>query len=578
MTFEDTLREQLHRQADDLPLPPREPGRAVARARARRRHHRVAAGATAVVALLAAVVAPQLAGGSGDGDDSATAGPADGGAGLPLTGPLAFDWQATDGGLTSVSSAFQADDGTVYALATGPGVRYEDHPNGDYPRALYRLAEDGTWEAVPLEGERPDALDVATAGGLLYAVSTGPDGNGGYGPLLSTSADGGDSWTVEDVGAIDPPSDVIPWLKSSTLAIDSNGDTTLALVSTSFRPNQEAVFPQLREPDGYSRYQAMPREDGFALVDASVAAPRGDVPAEEDLAAALAEARAAARGEATASQEGTSEEWRFEDSPQTTGPTTTAPPSTAAPTSVVEGTIVPPVEGDGPLDRLPYAGAEVVQLVPWADLGVSGIEALGAHHQVFQRVGDEWQALDATGLPVDGFGLELTVAGNRFLATGYATLSGESVAYASSDGVSWAPVSAPDPQVVGVGSALVSLPYEGTVVHVSPDGGATWSEVDLASVGVAPGSFLADADSGPLGLALVSFPANGAAGAQLVVSGDLVDWTVTPMEQVLGTGDEVSANVVVGADRVVVTASTAPADPTALPGTLTAVGTPVRQD
>ena len=41
------------------------------------------------------------------------------------------------------------------------------------------------------------------AGGLLYAVSTGPDGNGGYAPQLSTSADGGDTWTVEDVGALD---------------------------------------------------------------------------------------------------------------------------------------------------------------------------------------------------------------------------------------------------------------------------------------------------------------------------------------------------------------------------------------
>ena len=41
---------------------------------------------------------------------------------------------------------------------------------------------------------------------------------------------------------------------------------------------------------------------------------------------------------------------------------------------------------------------------------------------------------------------------------------------------------------------------------------------------------------------------------------------------------ELASKVVVGADRVVVTASTAPADPTALPGTLTAVGTPVRQD
>jgi hypothetical protein len=572
MTFEDTLRDQLRRQAADLPLPEREPARAVARARARRRHHRVAVGATTVAALLAVAVVPQLAGGGGDGDDSLTAGPADGGAGLPLTGPLAFDWQATDGGLTSVTSAFQTDDGTIYALATGPGVRYEDHPNGDYPRALYRLAEDGTWEAVPLEGERPDAVDVTTAGGLLYAVSTGPDGNGGYAPQLSTSADGGDTWTVEDVGALAPPSDVIPWLKSSTTAIESNGDTTLALVSTSFRPNQEEVFPQLREPDAYIRYQAEARPEGFALLDVTrgVAAT---VP--EDMAADVRARIAAAAAEAGLANEDSST-WTAG------GPTTTAPPSTdpttTVPPSELEATIVPPAEGPPPDGSSPFSGAEVVQLVPWADLGVSGIEALGGHHQVFQRTDDGWAQLDASGLPADLLGLELTAAGDRFVATGYAMRTGETTAYTSSDGVTWAPVASPDPRVVGVGSALVSLPYDGTVLHVSPDGGASWSEVDLAAFGLAPGSFVVDADAGPLGLALVTALFNGAPGSQLVVSGDLVDWTVTPMEEVLGTAGELASKVVVGADRVVVTASTAPADPTALPGTLTAVGTPVRQD
>jgi hypothetical protein len=409
-------------------------------------------------------------------------------------------------------------------------------------------------------------LDVTTAGGLLYAVSTGPDGNGGYGPQLSTSADGGDTWTVEDVGAVAPPSDVTPWLKSSTMAIESNGDTTLALVSTSFRPNQEEVFPQLREPDAYIRYQAEARPEGFALLDVTggVAATR-----PEDVAAAF-EARAA-----TAAEDGTST-WALGDPPTTAppgpGPTSTVPPST------IEGTIVPPAEGAPPAMSSPFAGAEVVQLVPWADLGVPSIDALGGHHQVFQRTDEGWAQLDATGLPADLLGLELTAAGDRFVATGYAMRTGETTAYASSDGVTWAPVTSPDPQVVGVGSALVSLPYDGTVVHVSPDSGATWSEVDLAAFGLAPGSFVVDADAGPLGLALVTAPLNGAPGSQLVVSGDLVDWTVTPMEEVLGTAGELASKVVVGADRVVVTASTAPADLTALPGTLTAVGTPVRRD
>jgi len=561
MTFEDTLRDQLRRQAADLPLPDREPGRAVARARARRRNRRVAAGTTAVVALLAAAVVPQLVGGdTGDGGDPVTAGLADTGPGLPLTGPLAFDWSSAPDGLTNVASFFQADDGTVYALSTGPGARWEDFPNGDYPRALYRLAEDGTWQPVLLDGDRPPAIDATAGGGLLYAISTAPDGEGGYGPVLSSSADGGDTWSTDDVGAVAPPSDVIPWLKSSTMAIESDGATTLAVVSTEFRPNQEEVFPQLKEPDAYNRYQAVPQADGFALVESAppnVAAGADQAAAESWLAAAEQETTA-------------------EDATTTTAvDATVAPPATVPPRGGAAE--VEPVEpGEDP--GIPTMGGTVVQLVPWADLGVSGIEALGATHQVFRHTGDGWAPVESTGLPLDVSGLDLTVAGGRFVASGYSLLGRGSSAYTSADGASWAPVSAPEPQVVGVGSALVSLGYEGPVAHVSPDGGATWSEVDLADFGVTPGSYVFDIDAGPLGLALVTAPSNGAAGAQLVVSGDLVDWTVTSLADVVGDDDVLGTKVVVGSDRVVVTASFPAADPAAGPSTVTAVGTPTRQD
>ncbi len=62
------------------------------------------------------------------------------------------------------------------------------------------------------------------------------------------------------------------------------------------------------------------------------------------------------------------------------------------------------------------------------------------------------------------------------------------------------------------------------------------------------------------------------------MSGDLADWTVTPLADVVGTADVLGANLVVGADRVVVTASTPAAEVGAPPGSVTAVGTPVRQD
>ena len=268
--------------------------------------------------------------------------------------------------------------------------------------------------------------------------------------------------------------------------------------------------------------------------------------------------------------------------PPTTPPAT--PPATApsgSPTTTVpsrqDGVDVE-VVAPGASGAVAGSGGTVVELVPWADLGVAGIEALGTQHQVFQHTGDGWEPVESTGLPAELGNADLTVAGGRFVVSGYSMLGGGTSAYSSADGASWAPVTAPTAQVVGVGSALVALPNELSVAHVSPDGGATWSEVDLAAAGVTPGSFAADLDAGPLGLALVTAPVNGGPGAQLVVSGDLVDWTVTPLAEAIGTADILGTDLVVGADRVVITASTPAAEVGAPPGSVTAVGTPVRQD
>lgn len=53
---------------------------------------------------------------------------APGQSGLVPTGRVNLDWHVTDGGLGGAASTFQ--DGDIYALSTGPGVREEDHPDG----------------------------------------------------------------------------------------------------------------------------------------------------------------------------------------------------------------------------------------------------------------------------------------------------------------------------------------------------------------------------------------------------------------------------------------------------------------
>ena len=74
MTLEDSLRDHLQRQADDIPLPDREPGRAVSRACARRRNRQVGAGVVAVAALAAGLGIPRIAG-DGDAGDPVSVSP-----------------------------------------------------------------------------------------------------------------------------------------------------------------------------------------------------------------------------------------------------------------------------------------------------------------------------------------------------------------------------------------------------------------------------------------------------------------------------------------------------------------------
>jgi hypothetical protein len=149
----------------------------------------------------------------------------------------------------------------------------------------------------------------------------------------------------------------------------------------------------------------------------------------------------------------------------------------------------------------------------------------------------------------------------------------------SPDGASWSPVSTgPYEQIVGLGPVLVRLPSDGVTLGVSEDAGGSWSEVDLGEVaGVDGGSRISTVDSGRLGLALVVDAGADGLPEDLVVSGDLADWTTTPLADVVGFEDIGTATPVVGEDRIVVTASHPVVDDSAEPpASVTAVGTPVR--
>jgi len=448
------------------------------------------------------------------------------GAGLVPTGPLTLDWQQYAGGPGESWTTFQGGQGVIYALSTAPG---NGASSEDRSPTIFRLGDDGSWQSLVLDadadagaGAAPRAIDMSGTDGLLYAVSTGPAAGDPSAAQLSRSGDGGETWTTEALPAVAPPNTTLEWAQSQTLAVESKGSTTLALVTTSFSlAAPEEVFPELADDEQVLLVE--PREDGLTLLryEGQVVGPDGRV-------AAASEER----------------------------------------------------DGDGDVAGVVFAGgeSEVVRVVPWSELGIAGVDALTPPSQLFRAGADGWEPLDGPG---GSYG-DLTVAGGRFVALaspngvpGYG-----SAARASDDGSTWSDVALPESgRVVGLDDVLVDVPTEfAGVVQASTDGGLTWESIDLTTAAeVEAGRLVTSVSGGPLGLALISADAGGT-DQKLTVSGDLVDWTTTPLTEATGTDDRVIATVFVGADRIVVRATPyGDLDPsTPPPATVTAVATPTR--
>jgi hypothetical protein len=529
MPFEQILRDHLLDDAEVVALPDRgDPGRAVTRARARRRHRLTGAAVAAVAVVGAAAVAavPALRDDGGETVVSPAARE------LEPTGPLDLAWSSTDDGLSGVESQFQGADGTVYALATGPGVRYGD--DLPFTKALYRLDENGVWQPLVLDdGHRME--DIAGVDDTLYGVSTGPAAQGeGTVLRLSRSGDGGETWTDEDIPPADAPSAGHDWRRSVTMQVESNGTVTLALVNTQFFPDPAALFPEMADLN--AGYRVEPRDEGLVLVRSGGemwVAPTSTVVARE-----------APNDTATVQAESGDPEVR-------------------------DGTATPD---------------EDIRTIPWSDLGVAGEdEAYAKSNQVFRLSGDSWEPVDNDlgDLVVVDFGLagDLFTASSIEIGSSDGPPDGSGRIYVSADGASWTQVEAPgDGHLVGSGPGLVDTSNDGTIVNVSADGGATWSPSDLAGAGMAPDGHVIGASGGPLGVALVIGDAGGNPQA-LATSADLVTWTITPLSDIAGSDDIGAVSPYVGRDRIVVTINGHnPGGPLSLePGpSRTVVGTPRR--
>jgi hypothetical protein len=539
MTFDIDLRERLLQEAENMPMPGRDPRIAARRAKTLRRHRQMVA--LAMVAVSAAVIAgaPLLL---ANEDEPSTTNVSDQ-LQLPPTGPLDLQWSTAEGGLYYPSATFQGPDGVVYSLSTEPGPR---DPGSDYtPPALYRMNDDGSWEQLDLGDGRSNVADVDSGGNdVLYAVSTAP-ASGGDSDLsyLSMSTDGGQSWVDQEVQPVDPPSDAFPWTMDRAVSVAANGSTVLATVNTHFWGNFATLFPEAAGDPTYS----------YRLDDAGVTLTKFE--GSPDDAAWV--------------------------TPGSDGDPDQAPPSTVPPEMVLDAAVAAQVDaasGMSPEEaaRAWQEGEWDVRTVPWSELGVAGESALSTT-QVFRLNGESWEEIpaDFQGTAVS----ELNVSGDLFVAQGWGGESSpRSSLFTSTDGTTWEAMSTPEEhEVVVFKGALVAYPYSyGTAaaptLKVSTDGGATWTDIDLTTFGAAPNGQVYSVSAGAMGVAVVVGVPDNWVPRQLLVSGDLIDWTSYSVTDIAGLEETQDLSVFVGADRIVVNATPSGEHP----NTVTAIGTPVR--
>lgn len=557
MNVEQRLRTALHDGASRLTVPEEGPGAAQQRARQRgRRVHGLVA--TSVVAVLAIGVATVWGGVL----DPAPTVLMDGGGGEVEPGaaapvevePLRLQWREADGVVGSARETFLGSDGAYYALSTAPGVRWQDHPRGDLPQALYRSGDGLDWEVVEL-GDEPWVASLGERGGLLYALSTAPGTRGGSG-RIAVSGDLGQTWQRADLPSVAaPPAASVPLLDAHVTGHLAVGDDLLvATVHTRYPVDITEVFAG----DLAQERMVQPTPDGFAVFEAP--AGRLDV---RNPGALLDEMSVDAPGDPAGHE--------------------------ARAREVV-------VEVD---DAYPFDEAAALRTVTWQDMGLDGPDDLAVQELFVSGDGVDWEAVPS---PFGGQGVQaLEATPHGFVAvlqpaeTGTSGGPGTVELMLSADGVAWeaagdgAAAAAQPLQGVGVvdGGRLLAVPHygEGSLTGAtSDDGGRTWSELDLAAVlpgdGYTHMGVLASG-TGPLGAALAVVAVGDGDGYEpsffLLTSTDGLGWSVTPLADVVGDvrPSEVSW-LTVGRDTITLGVTLPPLEDGQIAPSRTFVGTPTR--
>jgi hypothetical protein len=539
MDVEQQLRNALRDGARDLDLQGAGPASAQRRARriANRRKAVPAALLAATVGTTATVVwarqsnnENQVTADGGTADSTVSGGPVE----------MNLEWRAADATVVQRDAIFAGSDGVYYALATAPGTRIEDYPQGNAPQAIYRSSDGTTWESSAPED--PWMSSLRERDGVLYAIGTAPAANGDVETRVGMSTDNGDSFeSVTLPTEATPPAVNLDLQLSNVLPHIAVGeDRMIATVTTSWWFDPDALLePAEREQ---ARFAQM-TEEGVQIMDAGeVASPEAELSARP----------------------------RPEFCP----------------------------ELETPAEEQPQcAKPEVVRTIPWSQLGLTSIDDLSVTEWFTSTDGTNWQRMPA---PYDGFTTtELSATPHGFFASGsrwaYPGNTVETRLARTIDGETWQDIAAdgePFAYVGTIGTRLVAV-RQGTGMQAvtSDDGGTTWSPVDVgALIGITQpnDAYVAAFDAGPLGVAVVidvfrpapaGEPPTGDPASYLLTSPDGVSWSVTTIADIAaeaGIAEPQTVDwVVVGPDNIVLTA-TRWGSTEAKQSSHTFVGTPVR--
>jgi hypothetical protein len=525
------LEDELRRNAARVPVPPGDLPAVVARSRRRRQHRAMAAGTS--LAVVAATITGLALNRGGGGSRQVSVGVA--ATNPPVRqGDAGIRWQRSTphaglGYAYSVSAA-----GSLYAISTAPGV---SQPNGP-TSALYTSSDGVDWTAATGPSDLSLA-DLAAIGNRLYVVGTGSATAVVATPKVGYTDDKSGTWHQTalpiDTGAITAKASMLNG-EVIKIAAGPKGVVAVALISAVL--DIPKLLPAgVTAPNGWALSAT-----GIDVLGTGPVCPVGTSSSKPGLSSRKA-------GVVVPTGE---------SSP---GPSQLSP----TPCFAADGGSYAMVK--------PQTSRGVVASYTWAQLGVSGDLLQAAQGEPFVFFSTDGSTFKRIALPVSISSTALVqVAAD---ASGFSLLmedsSGAASVFHSTDGSTWQqdpalPGGFSDVTAVGrLGGRTVvvgntSTGVQGTQTAPAPaaapaaatlDGGS-WAVSSLRGVLTSADTkaVVEAADVGPLGVAVV---VGGASTTDVLFSQDGTTWSDQPLSQLV-TGDITDvANVVVTANRAVVT-------------------------